>query len=299
MYGHSGITLRVPSAATSSSAVRASTPATPLPSYSGSTSVCVNTISSSVRWYAANPASSPSIRASHRSSSSLRVTTTSPFASLTRPPPSASLTRPPPCATLSPAEPEPLRQGRAVAAHRIEEDDQLPLPVPEVALHDGVDPLEVTQHDLTTGAVVHHPRQAGQQRADHPVVLLEPLDHHAQLGVLAAQPGEQRGILVAVVRPQRRADGPAAQDQVVAQGCRAHRGVEPVTRVVEHGADPVVQPAQLRAQRHDPARGPRLGPSSGPRLGPSSGPRRGGTPNTMLPDRHPPTVGARRPPGNP
>src|SRR6478735_6937606 len=216
MYGHSGITLRVPSAATSSSAVRASTPATPRPSYSGSTSVCVNTISSSVRWYAANPASSPSIRASHRSSPSLRVTTTSP---------SVSLTRPPPSVTLSPAEPEPFRQGRAVAAHRIEEDDQLALLAPEVALHDGVDPLEVAQHDLTSGAVVHQPRKAGQQRADHPVVLLEPLDHHAQLGVLAAQPGEQRSILVAVVRPQCRADGPATQDQVIAQGCRAHRGV--------------------------------------------------------------------------
>ncbi len=182
----------------------------------------------------------------------------------------------------TPSAPEPIRQRRAVADGRVEHRHQLALLEAEVALHDRVDTLEVPQHHRTAGTFPDHPFELGQQRPDHRVVLLQPVDDLAKTRVLAPQPGEERGVLVAVVRAQRGAHRVAAQHQVVAQGGRTSHRVEPVTGVVEHVPDPIVQASQLGAQRAGPVAGARRG------RGPCS-----------LPDRHPTTVGGPPHPGNP
>ena len=118
------------------------------------------------------------------------------------------------------------------------------------------------------------------------MVLLQPVDDVPEARVLAPQPGEERGVLVTVVRSQRRAHGVAAQHQVVGQvahdGRTACRRVEPVPGVVEHLPDAVVQPSQLCPQR----------PSA-------TGRTRRAVTSDVLTDRHPTTVGGSRHPGNP
>ena len=139
-------------------------------------------------------------------------------------------------------------QRRGTGLGRVEEGHQLAFLVPEVRLHDGRDPVEVTEH-LGRARRAGHPVQIFDQRRQHPVIIHQPVDHGAETGVSGKDVREHPRVLLSVVTGERAAEAEAEQPELLREFNVRFSVKHLFAEKLYPGAQFLVHEAQLPAPR--------------------------------------------------